>query len=73
MNKERLLAQAREELTTRPFDEAHGLSHHQAVWENCQLIIEAEHLRDGVDMDALEIAAMWHDVQRSEDQSGEHC
>jgi HD superfamily phosphodiesterase len=55
-----LLKEAEEFLNTKAFDAAHDLSHHQEVWANAQRIkVEA---KEKVDLVALQIAAMWHDV-----------
>jgi HD superfamily phosphodiesterase len=62
MNKEQLIDEARERLKENSFDEVHGEKHHELVWENCQKIIEEENLQ--ADKEVLQVAAMWHDVER---------
>ena len=57
-----IVRRAKVHLEENPYDSLHGVLHHQAVWENCLWIIDKEKL--GVDVEALEIAAWWHDVER---------
>jgi HD superfamily phosphodiesterase len=55
-----LITEAEDILSKKPFDAAHGLEHHQQVWKNAQKIIDGAD--EQVDLVALQIAAMWHDV-----------
>lgn len=57
---ETLIYQAKRILVANPKDKAHDLTHHETVWRNCQMIVEGESLT--VNMDALYLAAFWHDV-----------
>ena len=59
-----LIKEAKKALLT-PFDTVHDERHHLLVWENCRKIVKEEKL--DVDMEALEVAAMWHDVERDEE------
>ncbi len=60
MNK--IVKEAISILGTNPYDAAHGVPHHNVVWNNVLWIIREEHLT--VDREALEIAAWWHDVDK---------
>lgn len=55
-----LIAEAEKILDKKAFDAAHDVTHHQQVWANAQQIL-AE-VEEEVDLTALQIAAMWHDV-----------
>src|SRR5258706_15725276 len=57
---------AQKSLTETPWDAGHDLSHHEAVWENCLMIIRSEHLEDQIDLGVLHVAVMWHDFERDE-------
>lgn len=60
-----IIASAQRHLTESPFDTLHAVSHHQQVWDNCNWIVEQEGLNP--DMEVLEVAAWWHDVERGSD------
>ena len=64
---DQLIADAQTFLRVSPYDEAHGLDHHQRVWNNIKWIIKQEKLL--VDREALEIAAWWHDVDKGTNNS----
>lgn len=57
---EKLIQEARRRLIENPRDAIYDLSHHEAVWENCEYIIKKENLR--IDVNALKISTFWHDV-----------
>ena len=61
-----LVKKARAELSENPYDIGHELTHHYKVWDNCLHIWLAEDLVD-VDLNLLEVAAWWHDVDRATD------
>lgn len=50
-------------LSTEPFDIGHDVAHHYKVWENCMWIVDCEKI-EGIDTDALQIAAWGHDLER---------
>jgi len=60
-----LISQAKRYLAESPFDSLHASSHHQKVWENSLWIASEEGLE--VDLDALQVAAWWHDIERGSD------
>lgn len=60
---ESVVKEAQERLRQDPFDEGHDYDHHLAVVTNCLAIVEGEGLE--VDIDALLIAAWWHDYKRN--------
>ncbi len=66
MSTEQLVTIAQRQLIESPFDAVHDERHHEAVWNNCLRIIEEEKL-ENLNLDALKIAAWWHDVQRGQD------
>lgn len=49
-----------------PYDVVHDIDHHKSVVKNCNLIIRKENLLNKVDVEAIEIAAWWHDVARKD-------
>ncbi len=61
-----IIATARKRLAENPFDALHGVEHHQNVWNNCEWIIEKEGLSP--DLDVLQIAVWWHDVERDSEE-----
>lgn len=63
----KVVAEAQRHLREHPFDALHSVSHARQVWKNCLWIIKREGLKD-LDMEALQIAAWWHDVQRDSEK-----
>lgn len=63
---QKVLQQAKRLLREDPFDAGHDYEHHLAVATNCLTIIEDEQL--DVDVNALLIAAWWHDYKRDQDE-----
>lgn len=61
-----VIKEAQKRLRQKPRDVSHDLKHHQRVWENCQRIVEVEHLV--VNLSVLQIAAFWHDVVVGEEK-----
>src|SRR5258708_2704562 len=57
------LSEAQKRLKVDPFDAGHDYYHHLAVVKNCLDIVRDEKLV--VDIDALLIAAWWHDYKRN--------
>lgn len=57
---QQLIDEAEEILSKKAADIAHDLEHHRQVWTNVQKI--ADNIEEKVDLAALQIAAMWHDV-----------
>ena len=58
------VSEAKDRLKTDPFDAGHDYYHHLAVVTNCLDIVRDEKL--ALDIDALLIAAWWHDYKRNE-------
>ncbi|MBD3280400.1 hypothetical protein GF389_02660 [Candidatus Dojkabacteria bacterium] len=65
MDKSISIKKATKLLKTMPLDAGHDLSHHERVRDLAFEILKQlpENLRNQVDKDTLEVAAMWHDVQ----------
>lgn len=65
---DRVLKIANDFLEKKQRDPAHDHFHHKEVWDTCKKIIRAEQLK--LDLDALMIAAFWHDVTVVENPRG---
>jgi len=65
MGKVSILSKAEEFLSKQPFDAGHDLEHHQTV--KAVALDISDHLEEKIDKEALEIAAMWHDVVTESD------
>ncbi len=61
--------EAQVRLKEEPFDEAHDHAHHAAVVKNCRGIVQDENLK--LDMQALLIAAWWHDYKRDNEEEND--
>lgn len=64
---EKAIDKAKEWLGKNPRDQDHDLAHHEAVWKNCQLILEHEEIE--LDKKLLKVACYWHDVMVGEEKS----
>jgi HD superfamily phosphohydrolase YqeK len=60
----KIIKRAKELHLKDPGDAAHNLAHHQAVAANCEWIVKQEGLNSKVDINALLLAAWWHDLKR---------
>ncbi len=63
MQVDKLISAAQKILVTDPYDKGHDICHHFKVMHNCLEIIVAEDIK-GVNLDYLQLAAWWHDVDR---------
>lgn len=59
-----LVSKAKAVLSENSYDSLHNASHSELVWNNCRTIVLKEGL--SCQMDALEVAAWWHDVDRKD-------
>ncbi len=66
---ELVISEAQRLLKEDAFDAGHDFNHHQRVVDNCLMIIEQEGL--SLDIDALLIAAWWHDYKRDETEDND--
>lgn len=60
MSTQAVIDQAVQFLTAQPFDAGHDLEHHRTVLTLAEDI--AQHSQVPIDLEALKIAVMWHDV-----------
>lgn len=61
----KIISEAKRALATQPYDVVHDVGHHYKVWENCLWLVREEDL--AVDLEALQIAAWWHDYERGKE------
>lgn len=60
----KVILEAKKKLVISPYDIPHGVIHHYKVWQNCIWIVNQEGLK--VNLEELQIAAWWHDVDRKQ-------
>ena len=63
-NLDLIINDARNALTINSHDVAHGVEHHQHVANNVDFIIDNEGIKNGINYEALKVAAWWHDYDR---------
>ncbi len=66
MTVELLIGDLNRNLLDNPFDAGHDFLHHQEVYNNCVYIVHNEKM--DVDMNALSLAAWWHDYERNNEE-----
>lgn len=66
--KDKILAEERRVLMESPYDEVHGIKHHEDVWKVCLWVVSQEELESQVDLDTLEVAAFGHDIDRGSEE-----
>ncbi len=69
MEIDKIFADSDRKLKENPFDCIHAEIHHDRTLDNCQTIVLREKLT-GFDSDALNIAALWHDVEKGSEKHG---
>lgn len=67
---EKVLNEAEKRLKENPTDAGHDYDHHVSVVLNCQTIISKEKITQ-IDINALRIAASWHDYLRGDESKND--